>query len=585
MLGSGEGGGGRVSPFHSTMAYKWLNLPLGTHRPIRVVCIGTGYSGMMMSIIAKEKMEAHEVDFHVYEKNKDLGGTWLVNRYPGCQCDIPAHNYAYSFDPKPDWPGYYATSEQIFHYMKAVSARHGCDDLFSFEHEVVAAVWNDADGLWKLKVKHKGTEIDDYCHVLINAGGVLDSWKWPDIPGIARFKGRLMHSADWDGSFNFARKRLAVIGIGSSGIQILPQVAKEATHVDYFVRSPTWITPERGAQESREGDPELDADYQYAPAEIEHFFKEPEYLQNHRKILANRRIEEFRSGLGNVSIQEKVQQEFSESMAARLGTSEKGRRLADLLIPTFPVGCRRLTPGQGFLEALMKPSVDTHWNNLQEITEDGILLKSGETLELDAIICATGFDTSFKPRFSLIGKGGVELTEKWELEEPEAYFGIAVPNMPNYFCFIGPNSPISNGSLVQAIQMTGVYIYNCITKLQTQGIKSMTISNQAVRHLNTHAQSWLRDTVWAASCRSWYKQGTTDGRNIGLYCGSCFHFVEALRDPRWEDYDFEYLGSNRFEYLGNGLTVREQRGGDIGDTQTVNFDAFWNLMILPEIYG
>lgn len=157
--------------------------------------------------------------------------------------------------------------------------------------------------------------------------------------------------------------------------------------------------------------------------------------------------------------------------------------------------------------------------------------------------------------------------------------------------FIGPNSPVSNGSLVQAIQMTGVYIYNCITKLQTQGIKSMTVSHEAVRDFNEHSQAWLQDTVWAAPCRSWYKRGTADGRIVGVYSGSCFHFAEALRDPRWEDYNFDYTtpssprgNINRFAYLGNGLTVREARGGGIGGTQTQNFDSYWNLMVLPEIH-
>ncbi|OQE04269.1 hypothetical protein PENSOL_c001G05270 [Penicillium solitum] len=529
-----------------------------------------------MSIIAKEKMEHHQVNFQVYEKNNDLGGTWLLNRYPGCQCDIPSHNYAYSFDPKADWPGYYASSEQIFEYMKEVSARHGCDDCFTFGHEVTKAIWDDMEGKWRLTVMANGTQFDDYCHILINAAGILNHWKWPNIPGIERFTGKLMHSADWDSSYDLSNKRVAVIGIGSSGIQILPQ---------------TWITPSRGINEATEDDPELDTEYNYTPAELERFRTEPEYLQRHRQALANRRIEEFVNGLGNKDAQLEIRKQFTDSMATRLGPSEKGIRVAELITPSFPVGCRRLTPGQNFLEAMVRENVDTHWDNLGEITEGGIRTKDGNLLEVDAIVCATGFDTTFKPRFPVIGKNGIDLAKEWEKNDPTAYFGITVPNMPNYFCFIGPNSPVSNGSLVQAIQMTGIYIYNCIKKLQTQGIKSMTVSEEAVDEFNEHSQSWLRDTVWAAPCRSWYKRGTTDGRIVGLYCGSCFHFAEALRDPRWEDYKFEYAtrnGSdgkaNRFAYLGNGLTVREAKGGDIGDTQTLDFESYWNLMILPEIF-
>jgi hypothetical protein len=377
--------------------------------------------------------------------------------------------------------------------------------------------------------------------------------------------------------------------------------------VDYFVRSQTWISPARGINEAAAGDPELDEEYNYTSEEIKRFQDDPEYLQRHRQILADRRIADFIASLGNPEALQEVKNAFEQSMIARLGSSEKGKTLASLIIPDFPVGCRRLTPGQGFLEAIVRDNVDTHWDELQQITEDGILLKNGTNLKVDAIICATGFDTTFKPRFPVVGKNGVNLTEKWEKGNPEAYFGITVPDMPNYFCkasplewisilhsylsfkgFIGPNSPVSNGSLVQAIQMTGIYIYNCIEKLQMQGIKSMTISDEATEQFNEHAQEWLKNTVWAAPCRSWYKRGTIDGRIVGVYSGSCFHFAEALRDPRWEDYHFDYIRNagkfNRFAYLGNGLTVRETRGDTVGDTQTLDFETYWRLMILPELH-
>ncbi len=357
-----------------------------------------------------------------------------------------------------------------------------------------------------------------------------------------------------------------------------------AGHVDYFIRSQTWISPARGINEAQEGDPEVDEDYNYVEDETKRFHDDPEYLLQHRKELANRRIDEFRGSLEGPEALAEVRRSYVTSMLQRLGTGEKGTRLASLLVPDFPVGCRRITPGQGFLEAMVRENVDTHWNSLDHITAEGIVLRDGRVLPVDAIICATGFDTTFKPRFPIIGHDGVNLAEKWEEENPDAYFGITVPQMPNYFCFIGPNSPVSNGSLVQAIQMTGIYIYHCIEKLQTQGIKSMTVTERAVADLNEHAQTWLQDTVWAAPCRSWYKRGTTDGRIVGLYAGSCFHFAEALRDPRWEDYHLECLHRNRFHYLGNGLTQREQRKGDMGDTQTLDFESYWKLFVLPEIH-
>jgi cation diffusion facilitator CzcD-associated flavoprotein CzcO len=132
-------------------------------------------------------------------------------RYPGCQCDIPSHNYAYSFDPKSDWPGYYATSEQIFDYMKEVSRKHGCDDLFAFGHEVVAATWNDGEGVWDLIVKADGKEFKDSCHVLINAAGVLKC--------VCPFLGRALT--------RFFFTNLGVAAIGSGRISQVLKTSKE----------------------------------------------------------------------------------------------------------------------------------------------------------------------------------------------------------------------------------------------------------------------------------------------------------------------------------------------------------------------
>lgn len=142
------------------------------------------------------------------------------------QCDIPAHNYAYSFAPNPSWANYYATSAEIHAYMKSVAAQYNCEKYIEYNHTVRSAVWQEHTGKWCLTVVANGKEFVDVCDVVINAGGVLSNWEWPNIPGIENFKGKLMHSADWDTTYDWKSKNIAVVGIGSSGIQILPQVAK-----------------------------------------------------------------------------------------------------------------------------------------------------------------------------------------------------------------------------------------------------------------------------------------------------------------------------------------------------------------------
>lgn len=153
--------------------YEIPEQPLGTRRPLRVICLGAGYSGLMMAIVFSQKLNSHNASFVIYERNSDLGGTWLENRYPGCQCDIPAHNYAFSFEPNPEWPNYYATAEQIYAYIKRTANKYDVDKYIKYNHSISRASWDDARGKWKIKVQSQGSVFEDECDVFINAGGIL----------------------------------------------------------------------------------------------------------------------------------------------------------------------------------------------------------------------------------------------------------------------------------------------------------------------------------------------------------------------------------------------------------------------------
>ena len=357
--------------------------------------------------------------------------------------------------------------------------------------------------------------------------------------------------------------------------------------MDLFVRSKTWISPAPGINEPTDQDPEMDPDYNFTRSSLK-LFKDPEVLRSYRAAIMNRRIDNFKRNMAESEIQQRAQELFRKSMTERLGDTEKGRRAAEMLLPDFPVGCRRQTPGPGFLEALVQNNVDMRWDDIAHVTEKGIKTKSGEEREYDVIVCATGFDTTFRPSFPLIGRNGVDLGEKWSADMPKAYFGIAVPSMPNYFCFVGPNSPISNGSLVLGIQATAIYVYKWLEKLQTEGIRSFEVREDVNEEYNQHVQEYLKRTVWTRGCRSWYKRGTVDGPVVAIYGGTTFHFMEALKNPRWEDFVMERTENakvNRFAYLGDGFTLRERKGGSVGATQTLDFEEYWNLLVLPEIHG
>ncbi|KIX05594.1 uncharacterized protein Z518_06466 [Rhinocladiella mackenziei CBS 650.93] len=516
---------------------------------MRLICIGAGIAGIAAAYKYMEQLR--DVEFQIYEKNHDVGGTWLENRYPGCACDIPAHGYTYSWEGNPNWSRFYAEAEEIHSYYKGLAIKWNCMQYIKLSHRVIEAKWSEAESSWNLKIESltEGTIIEDRCDILLSATGVLNHWKWPDIPGLHRFKGRLLHSARWDEEYNFQDKTVAVIGAGSSAIQIVPNLQKGD-----FIRSPTWITPEFSASLAADG-----RETRYSAEEIKRFNTDKKYFLQYRKDIQNTGSSSFSLYYKGSELQEKAYRDFSQLMRKRLGGDAE---LCERLIPKFEVGCRRFTPGNGFLEALVKPNVTVVVTEIESITPDGIRTTDGVHYDVDAIVCATGFDCSYRPAFPVIGRDGRDLGEFWR-DEPVHYLSVAVPGFPNYFVTGGPNSPISNGSLISGLETEIDYAYACLRKLQEENGASMEASEQATADFMEHKNAAMKEFVWSGDCKSWYKNGRVDGPVIGPWCGSTWHFNKALRNPRFEDYIFKYRKRNRFQYLGFGRTLGELRGEDM----------------------
>ena len=215
---------------------------MGTKRKVKVILMGAGASTLNFLKKAEEEME--ELDMTCYEKNHDIGGTWLENRYPGCACDIPSVNYQFSWKIKL-WSHYYSYAPEIWEYLKSIERENDLIQKYiKLQHQIEHAQWDDEAGLWRLKVRNLVTDevFDDSAEFFINAGGVLNNWKWPDIPGLKSFKGKLMHSAHYEEGYDLTNKRVAVIGAGSSGVQIVASIQRKVDHLYHWVRSPIWIT-------------------------------------------------------------------------------------------------------------------------------------------------------------------------------------------------------------------------------------------------------------------------------------------------------------------------------------------------------
>jgi len=367
------------------------------------------------------------VEHVIYEKNADIGGTWLENRYPGCACDIPSHAYTYNFALNPDWPRFFSYSPDIWKYLDKVCETFDLRKYMTFHTEVKGCFWDDDKGEWlvKLRTTRPGEEPEDFeerCHLLLHATGILNNFKWPDIPGLKdKFKGRVVHTARWDPEYQkeqWKNDKVAVIGSGASSIQTVPNMQPYTKQLDIFVRTKVWFVQIANNYGQNK---------EYTAEERENFRQNPDQLVAHAKD-----IEDQVNGFWGSFYHGSEEQAFSQDLfRKRMAEFIKDDRLLKGFTPEWGIGCRRLTPGDPYMVAIQKENVDVHFTAVKECTEEGVVGEDGIERKCDTIVCATGFDVSYNPRFPIVGKAGIDLKDKWSVC-PEGYLGLAIPDMPNF---------------------------------------------------------------------------------------------------------------------------------------------------------
>lgn len=517
-------------------------------RKIRIVVMGAGISAMNLAYklyhehkLARSNDDPDDdmVELTIYDTNEELGGTWLVNTYPGVACDVPAHIYTFPFEPNPDWSAFYASGGEILDYFRRTVEKYGLARDVKCGHRVQYAKFDDESGKWSLKVgrTREGDEIEDTCDILVSAIGFLSKWRWPDIPGLHDFSGSLDHSAQWDSSFDGTGKRVAVIGNGSSAIQILPQLVKNAARTTNFIRRSTYITPGLGS--SVIGG---QVQHYYTDEERQQFRDDPEHLKRYRKMIqagSNKAFDMFMKGS---KAQDAARQATADMMKKQLGGKED---LAEKLTPQYEVGCRRATPGPGYLEAFTKDNVSLVTDRIDRIEKKGIRTADGTLHEFDAIVCATGFDVSHRPDWPLIGRHGKTLAEAWE-KEPMSYLSLAASGFPNFFMFSGPNAPVGHGSLMAGLGWSADWMVQWVRKMATEDIKWVDPKPDVLEDFNTYADEIMQNLVWSGGCQSWYKNHRVDGKVTAVWAGSVLGYYEMIERIRPEDFEIAYRSKNRF---------------------------------------
>lgn len=263
--------------------------------------------------------------------------------------------------------------------------------------------------------------------------------------------------------------------------------------------------------------------------QLDYLKKNPTKYLEYRKQIENELNQRFKFIIKGSDEARAARDYASNEMRTKLNNNP---RLIDKIIPKdFNPGCRRPTPAPGYLEALVAHNVTVFTDPIHSITETGFIDHEGKMHDVDVIICATGFDTSWLPRFPFIAHG-TDLKDHWGPRNGvTSYLSIGIPGFPNTFSFCGPYGPLGHGSFMPLIEQWTRYMFAVITKAQVEGIKSLTPKLSVSEQFRRHADLFLQRTAWTSPCRSWFKQGKADGQ-AAIWPGSRLHFLELLKSPR-----------------------------------------------------
>jgi cation diffusion facilitator CzcD-associated flavoprotein CzcO len=392
----------------------------------------------------------------------------------------------------------YAPSWEIRDYLTGAAKKYGADRFIKLQHKVIGASWNEQEGKWYVKVEKANSEVfEDTSDIIVSARGNLNNKQWPDTPGLWDFKGEIMHSAAWNQDYDFRNKRIGIIGSGSSAIQIVPKLqAKDGAKLNCFIRNRTWISPPlaQGTQDKWG----LEA-FDFKPAQIEKFKNDHVGWREFRMDVEADANNIHAVTIKGTEMQKGAQVAFDQGMKDRL---KKKPEYYEWLRPGFSPGCRRLTPGPGFLEALVEDNVSYIKDRIQKIEPNGVVTEDGTLHEIDVLCCATGFYASTAPPFPVTGIDGVKMNDHWQ-ERATNYLSLATDKFPNYFFMLGPNGAIGEGSLTMMIESTGDYITKAIRKIQKDNIKSMSIKPERVKDFLQYCDTYFKGTVYSEECRSW----------------------------------------------------------------------------------
>jgi len=498
-----------------------------------VIIVGAGFGGMGAAISLKRLgYGTSSSDLLIVEREDDLGGTWHVNHYPGLAVDIASVTYSYSFEPNPHWQNWFARGPELKAYAEHVAEKYDLRRHMEFGISAEGARWDAEAQHWIVTTAPvagpgKGKQTVRTARFLMTATGFLSQPKLPDIEGVHDFAGTVIHTAKWDDTVDLEGKRVAVIGTGATAVQLIPQIAKRASALTVYQRTPIWVTPKNDFK---------------IPAPVRTLFAAVPATQRVARAANGAWLE----GMMVTAVLHYKQAKLLNAGAAALAKGHLRRQVTDpetrrKLTPDYSFGCKRPTFSNDYYPTFNKSHVTLETTPITKITPTGIVTADGSSTDIDVLVLATGFnlwDTNF-PAFEVIGRDGRDLGKSWRQDGYHAFEGVSVPGFPN---FISLNSPYSYSGLsyFMTIEVQMRHLERLLSAMAEQGAGTFEISDEADARFLAQMLEKMDDTVFnQGSCgtaRSYYY--TNEGDAVLLRPTSSSSARKAVEAFGLEDYSF-----------------------------------------------
>ncbi len=493
-----------------------------------VVVVGAGFAGMYML----HRLRGLGLSVRVYEQGGDVGGTWYWNRYPGARCDVESMQYSYSFSEELqqewNWSERYAPQPEILKYANHVADRFKLRSDIQLDTRVDRAAFDESANSWEVATSDGKTVSAKF---VVLATGCLSNARMPDIKGLADFKGKVYHTGHWPHEqIDFTGLRVGVIGTGSSGIQSVPVIAEQASHLTVFQRTANFSIPARNAVLTAEEREAFRAKYpevrRFAREESRNGIYTPmpdrgalEDGDNERRAKYEQRWSHggltFMSVYNNLGLDKAANDTAADFVREKIAEIVRDPKTAKLLQPNnHPIGSKRICIDSDYFATFNRPNVtlvDIRSSPIEEILPNGVRA-GGNDYAVDALVLATGFDamTGSVAKIDIRGRDGQTLNRKWA-EGPKTYLGLMSAGFPNLFIITGPGSPSVLSNMIVSIEQHVEWIADCIGWMRDRGFQAIEAKKDAEEKWVAHVNEVAHTTLYPQA-NSWYMGANIPGK-------------------------------------------------------------------------